>query len=113
MESRRIKNIIKEETQPINREEMVDHFLSFCQDKLGYSTPAQVELVDDRDQLKTLASYNLQDNSVKVYSKNIMFIIVVVIAVFMPLFTGQTLFCELGEDSRFGNWVTATRVSPI
>tara|TARA_Y100001938_G_C8070722_1_gene422891 strand:+ start:286 stop:1611 length:1326 start_codon:yes stop_codon:yes gene_type:complete len=70
MESRRIKNIIKEETQPINREEMVDHFLSFCQDKLGYSTPAQVELVDDRDQLKTLASYNLQDNSVKVYSKN-------------------------------------------
>ena len=70
MESRRIKNIIKEETQPINREEMVDHFLSFCQDKLGYSTPAQVELVDGRDQLKTLASYNLQDNSVKVYSKN-------------------------------------------
>ena len=70
MESRRIKNIIKEETQPINREEMVDHFLSFCQDKLGYSTPAQVELVDDRNQLKTLASYNLQDNSVKVYSKN-------------------------------------------
>jgi len=70
MESIKIKNIIREQTQPLDREETVDQFLSFCQDKLGYSTPAEVMLVDDRNQLKTLASYNLQTNEVKVYSKN-------------------------------------------
>tara|TARA_R110002051_G_scaffold324163_1_gene420302 strand:+ start:45 stop:1388 length:1344 start_codon:yes stop_codon:yes gene_type:complete len=70
MESIKIRNIIREQTQPVDREEIVDQFLSFCQDKLGYSTPASVMLVDDRNQLKTLASYNLQTNEVKVYSKN-------------------------------------------
>ncbi len=49
---------------------MLDHFLTFCQNKLGYSTPVQVQLVDNRDEIKTLASYNLQNNEVKVYSKN-------------------------------------------
>ena len=65
-----MKNIITEEKQNANKEEIVDDFLNFCQLKLGYTTQAIVELIEDRDELTTLASYNVRDNGVKVYSKN-------------------------------------------
>jgi hypothetical protein len=61
---------IKEQTPNLTPEEIVGNFLDFCQDNLGYRTPASVELVTDRDKLVTLASYNLNDSSVRVYSKN-------------------------------------------
>ena len=70
MESRRVRNIIKEQSPTPKGDEMLDQFLTFCQNKLGYYTPVQVQLVDNRDEIKTLASYNLQNNEVKVYSKN-------------------------------------------
>jgi len=50
--------------------EIIDEFLNFCQYALEYNTPAYVELVEDRNELATLASYNLNNNTVKVYSKN-------------------------------------------
>lgn len=64
------KKTIKEQTPNLTPDEIVGDFLDFCQDSLGYETPASVELVTDRDKLVTLASYNLNDNSVRVYSKN-------------------------------------------
>jgi hypothetical protein len=68
METR--KNTLREQTPNLTPDDIVGSFLDFCQDNLGYTTPASVELVTDRDSLVTLASYNLNDNSVKVYSKN-------------------------------------------
>ncbi len=64
------RKTIKEQTPNLTPDEIVGDFLDFCQDSLGYETPASVELVTDRDKLVTLASYNLNDNSVRVYSKN-------------------------------------------
>ena len=64
------RKTIKEQTPNLTPDEIVGDFLDFCQDNLGYKTPASVELVTDRDKLVTLASYNLNDNSVRVYSKN-------------------------------------------
>ncbi len=68
METR--KNTLREQTPNLTPDDIVGSFLDFCQDNLGYTTPASVELVTDRDSLVTLASYNLNDNSVKVYSRN-------------------------------------------
>lgn len=64
------KNIIKEEISNLSQQETIDKFLSFCKDILMYVTPVSVELVTERDKLVTLASYNLNDNTVRVYSKN-------------------------------------------
>lgn len=64
------RKTIQEQTPNLTPDEIVGDFLDFCQDTLGYETPASVELVTDRDKLVTLASYNLNDNSVRVYSKN-------------------------------------------
>jgi len=64
------RKTIQEQTPNLTPDEIVGDFLDFCQDSLGYETPASVELVTDRDKLVTLASYNLNDNSVRVYSKN-------------------------------------------
>jgi len=54
----------------MNYNEIIDEFLNFCQYALEYNAPAYVELVEDRNELATLASYNLNNNTVKVYSKN-------------------------------------------
>jgi len=68
METR--KNVIKEQSGSLSQKEIVDKFLQFCQDILGYKVPVTVKLVTDRSKLMTLASYNLNDNTVNVYSKN-------------------------------------------
>ena len=65
-----IKNILREQTQIIDRDNVTQDFVDFCQQELGYSTPASCDIVDNRDELATLASYNLKDNSVKVYGKD-------------------------------------------
>jgi len=65
-----LKNIIQEQLKDINRDEVVQDFVDFCKQELGYSMPTNCEVVDNRNDLTTLASYNLKDNSVKVYGKN-------------------------------------------
>ena len=65
-----LKNIITEESQMVDRDTITRDFVDFCQEELGYSVPATCEVVDNRQDLVTLASYNLKDNSVKVYGKD-------------------------------------------
>ena len=59
-----------EQDQGHSNQELVDTFLEFCQEELGYSTPVEVNLVYDRDDLTTLASYNYKDYVVNVYAKD-------------------------------------------
>ena len=66
----KIKNILREQPQTIDRDNVTQDFVDFCQQELGYSTPATCDIVDNRDDLVTLAAYNLKDNSVKVYGKD-------------------------------------------
>ena len=68
MESQ-LKNILREYLKTNDRDNITQDFVDFCQQELGYSTPASCVIVDNRDELATLASYNLKDNSVKVYGK--------------------------------------------
>ena len=65
-----LKNILTEEPQMVDRANITKDFVDFCQEQLGYTTPASCEVVDTRDNLTTLASYNLNNNQVKVYGKN-------------------------------------------
>ncbi len=66
----KIKNILREQVQTIDRDKITQDFVDFCQQELGYAVPATCEVMDNRDDLVTLASYNLKDNSVKVYGKD-------------------------------------------
>ena len=63
-------NIITEQDQVHPRQELIDQFLEFCGEELGYSMPVEVNLVYDRDELATLASYNFRDYVVQVYAKD-------------------------------------------
>jgi len=65
-----IKNILREQIQSVDRDNITQDFVDFCQQELGYTLPASCDVVDNRDDLTTLASYNLKDNSVKVYGKD-------------------------------------------
>ena len=65
-----VKNILREEPQSVDRANITKDFVDFCQEQLGYATPVRCVVVDTRDNLATLASYNLNNNEVKVYGKN-------------------------------------------
>jgi len=51
-------------------EGVIDDFVSFTKDELSLDDDFGVELEDDSDELETLASYDIEDNKVKVLSKN-------------------------------------------
>ena len=51
-------------------ESTISDFISFTKDELGLDNDFSVELEDDGDELETLASYDIEDNKVKVLSKN-------------------------------------------
>ena len=59
-----------EQDQGHSNQELVDTFLEFSQEELGYSTPVEVNLLYDRDDLTTLASYNFRDYVINVYAKD-------------------------------------------
>jgi len=61
---------LTEQDQVTANQELVDTFLEFCKEELGYSTPVEVNLVYSRDDLTTLASYNYVDYVVNVYAKD-------------------------------------------
>lgn len=45
-------------------------FLSFISNELDLTTPYNVSLQNERDGLKTLANYNLENGDIKIYIKN-------------------------------------------
>ena len=51
-------------------EGVIDDFVDFTKDELGLDDDFGVELEDDSDELETLASYDIEDNKIKVLSKN-------------------------------------------
>ena len=51
-------------------EGVIDDFVDFTKNELGLDDDFGVELEDDGDELETLASYDIEDNKVKVLSKN-------------------------------------------
>jgi len=51
-------------------EGVIDDFVDFTKNELGLDGDFKVELEDDGDGLETLASYDIEDNKVKVLSKN-------------------------------------------
>ena len=55
------RKTIKEQTPNLTPDEIVGDFLDFCQDNLGYKTPASVELVTDRDKLVKILDDCLRD----------------------------------------------------
>tara|TARA_R110001583_G_scaffold3173_2_gene20776 strand:- start:35009 stop:41008 length:6000 start_codon:yes stop_codon:yes gene_type:complete len=65
-----IPKIIQEQDQVLENKEIVDNFLEFCKEELGYTTPVEVNLVYSRNDLTTLASYNFRDFIVNVYAKD-------------------------------------------
>ena len=52
------------------KEGVIDDFVNFTKDELGLDDDFGVELEDDSDELETLGSYDIEDNKVKVLSKN-------------------------------------------
>ena len=62
-----IRKILKEETtKGVNTEK----FVSFAKDYLGLDDDFKVVLVNDNDDLETMASYDMNTNEIKVNSKN-------------------------------------------
>jgi|7_EtaG_2_1085326.scaffolds.fasta_scaffold03307_4 hypothetical protein len=51
-------------------EGVIDDFVDFTKDELGLDDDFSVELEDNGDNLETLASYGIEDNKVRVLSKN-------------------------------------------
>jgi len=51
-------------------ESTISDFVDFTKDELGLKDDFSVELVDDSDELETLASYDINDNKVRILSKN-------------------------------------------
>jgi len=51
-------------------ESTISDFVDFTKDELSLDDDFGVELEDDSDELETLASYDIEDNKVKVLSKN-------------------------------------------
>jgi hypothetical protein len=51
-------------------EGVIDDFVDFTKEELELDDDFGVELEDDSDELETLASYDIEDNKVKVLSKN-------------------------------------------
>ena len=51
-------------------ESVITDFVDFTKDELGLKDDFSVELVDDSDELETLASYDITDNKVRILSKN-------------------------------------------
>ena len=51
-------------------ESTISDFVDFTKDELGLKDDFSVELVDDSDELETLASYDITDNKVRILSKN-------------------------------------------
>ena len=51
-------------------EGVIDDFVDFTKSELGLDDDFGVELEDDSDELETLGSYDIEDNKVKVLSKN-------------------------------------------
>ena len=52
------------------QQELINKFLDLCKEELGYSTPVEVNLLYNRDELTTLASYNFKDYIINVYAKD-------------------------------------------
>jgi Zn-dependent peptidase ImmA (M78 family) len=70
-----IKKILKEEISIINKQQklyetVIDDFVGFTKNELGLGDDFSVELDNDGEELETLASYDIEDNKVRVLSKN-------------------------------------------
>lgn len=59
----------KRQTKHLN-ETVIDDFVGFTKNELGLGDDFSVELDNDGEELETLASYDIEDNKVRVLSKN-------------------------------------------
>lgn len=62
-----IRRILKEE---VETKFDIDNFVSFAKNYLGLDNDFKVVLVNDNDDLETMASYDMNTNEIKVNSKN-------------------------------------------
>ncbi len=54
----------------MDKKTIVNEFVSFCKDELGFTNPIKISLTNKTDKLVTHAIYDFTNNEIRVYSKN-------------------------------------------
>ena len=65
-----IKQLLREHIETMPKKVIVEKFLDFVKDNLGYTKPYKLTLTTNKDGIRTTAVYNNSNSSVTVYIKN-------------------------------------------
>ena len=65
-----IKQLLREHIETMPKKVIVEKFLDFVKDNLGYTKPYKLTLTTNKDGIRTTAVYNHVHNTVTIYIKN-------------------------------------------